>query len=197
MTQIKSKKLFGIDLGTTNSVVGLLENSNPLIIPNQDGFRTTPSVVTYPITQTDLKNLKPIIGLFAKRQNILNPLNTFYSTKRFIGRKYEDILDEISRVSYIIKKGVDSTVKFYCPLLEQEFSPEEISAIIIKQLTFESCKFLNISLSAAIITVPAYFNDSQRLATQDAAKIAGLEMSRILNEPTAAALAYGLDKKKK
>lgn len=186
----KNEKILGIDLGTTNSVISFLEGGNPLIIPNSEGYRTTPSVVGYS------SQFKQLVGLVAKRQNVINPFNTFYSVKRFIGSKYMDIQDEISRVSYKIQCGIDGTIKFFCPLLDKEFSPEEISSIILKKLVNDTNNYLNAKFKNIIITVPAYFNDSQRIATQDAAQLAGLNVLRIINEPTAAALAYGFDKKK-
>ena len=185
----KSKKIVGIDLGTTNSVVSVLEGANPNVIPNSEGNRTTPSVVAY------TENGETLVGQLAKRQGVVNPENTFYSIKRFIGCKFEEIENEIGRISYQVKRGESGKVKVYAPILNKEFSPEEISASILKKLVVDASKFLKENITRAIITVPAYFNDSQRLATKDAGTIAGLEVLRILNEPTAAALAYGLDKK--
>ena len=185
-----SKKIVGIDLGTTNSVVSVLEGANPNVIPNSEGNRTTPSVVAY------TANGEALVGQLAKRQSVVNPENTFYSVKRFIGCKFEEIDGEISRISYKVQKGDGGNIKIYSPSLKKEFSPEEISASILKKLVVDASKFLKENITQAIITVPAYFNDSQRLATKDAGTIAGLEVLRILNEPTAAALAYGLDKKK-
>ncbi len=183
-------KIVGIDLGTTNSVVAVLEGANPKVIPNAEGSRTTPSIVAYSIYGDTL------VGQLAKRQNVVNPENTFYSVKRFIGSKYNEIENEISQVAYQVKSDGNSKVKIYCPLLNKEFTPEEISAAVLKKLVTDAGNFLKEKITQAIITVPAYFNDSQRLATKDAGSIAGLEVLRILNEPTAAALAYGLDKKK-
>ena len=185
-----SKKIVGIDLGTTNSVVSVLEGANPNIVPNAEGNRTTPSIVAY------TPRGEFLVGLIAKRQAILNPENTFSSVKRFIGCKYEEIESEVSRISYEVRKDAIGNVKLYCPLLKKDFSPEEISALILKKLVEDASRFLKEEIKKAVITVPAYFNDSQRLATKDAGKIAGLEVLRILNEPTAAALAYGLNKKK-
>ncbi|MGZ7210243.1 MAG: molecular chaperone DnaK, partial [Methanobacterium sp.] len=185
------EKILGIDLGTTNSVIAVLEGANPFIIPDNEGYRTTPSVVGY----SSIYN-RQLIGRIAKRQSVINPLNTFYSVKRFIGIKYIDMQDEISRVSYQIKCGVDGTIKFFCPILEKEFSPEEISSHILHKLVNDANNYLKNNCRKIILTVPAYFNDSQRIATQDAAKLAGLTVLRIINEPTAAALAYGFDKKK-
>lgn len=197
MTQKKTEKkmatqqkIVGIDLGTTNSVVAILEGANPVIIPNSEGYRTTPSIVGYA-----LEGGKLLIGQIAKRQNVVNPLNTFVSVKRFIGCKYDDILEETNRVAYQVTKSKDGNIKIYCPILKKEFSPEEVSATLLKKLAGDASDYLNSPVTKAIITVPAYFNDSQRLATQDAGKIAGLDVLRILNEPTAAALAYGLEKR--
>ena len=184
-----SKKIIGIDLGTTNSVVSVLEGANPNVIPNAEGNRTTPSVVAY------TANGEALVGLLAKRQSVVNPENTFYSVKRFIGCKYEEIQNETDRISYKVKRDEGGKIKIYSPHLKKDFSPEEISASILKKLVNDASRFLKETITQAIITVPAYFNDSQRLATKDAGTIAGLDVLRILNEPTAAALAYGLDKK--
>jgi molecular chaperone DnaK len=188
--KISSKKIVGIDLGTTNSVVAVLEGANPNIISNSEGGRTTPSVVAY------TSNGEALVGQLAKRQAVVNPENTFYSVKRFIGSKYDEIRQEIDRISYKVQTDSNGNVKIYSPNVKKEFSPEEISASILKKLVNDASRFLKENVTQAIITVPAYFNDSQRLATKDAGTIAGLEVLRILNEPTAAALAYGLDKKK-
>jgi molecular chaperone DnaK len=185
-----SKKIVGIDLGTTNSVISVLEGANPTVIANAEGNRTTPSVVAYtPSGET-------LVGLLAKRQSVVNPENTFYSVKRFIGCKFNEIESEIGRISYKVKKDENGNIKIVSPNLKKELSPEEISAAILKKLVNDASRFLKETITQAIITVPAYFNDSQRLATKDAGTIAGLDVLRILNEPTAAALAYGLDKKK-
>eukprot|EP01035_Chromulina_nebulosa_P024586 gene24586-32019_t len=188
--KITNKKIVGIDLGTTNSVISVLEGANPNVIPNAEGGRTTPSVVAY------TTNGETLVGQIAKRQAVVNPLNTFSSVKRFIGCNFEEIKDEISRISYEVKRDANGKVKIYSPILKKDFSPEEISAAILKKLVNDASRFLKETVTQAIITVPAYFNDSQRLATKDAGTIAGLEVLRILNEPTAAALAYGLDNKK-
>ena len=188
-TKSTSKKIVGIDLGTTNSVVSVLEGANPNVIPNSEGNRTTPSVVAY------TENGEALVGQLAKRQGVVNPENTFYSVKRFIGCKFEEIANETNRISYQVKKGEGGKVKIHSPILKKDFSPEEISASILKKLVLDASKFLKENITQAIITVPAYFNDSQRLATKDAGTIAGLDVLRILNEPTAAALAYGLEKK--
>jgi molecular chaperone DnaK len=184
-----NKKIIGIDLGTTNSVVAVLEGANPSIIPNSEGGRTTPSIVAY------TANGETLVGQIAKRQSVVNPENTFYSVKRFIGCKYEEIQDEVSRISYGVTKDESGNIKINCPILKKDFSPEEISASVLKKLVNDANRFLKDTVTQGIITVPAYFNDSQRLATKDAGTIAGLEVLRILNEPTAAALAYGLEKK--
>jgi molecular chaperone DnaK len=191
MQNNKKEKIVGIDLGTTNSVVAILEGANPIIIPNSEGYRTTPSIVGYA-----LEGGRLLVGQIAKRQNVVNPSNTFSSIKRFIGCKYDDIINETTRVSYKVIKGSDGNIKIYCPILNKEFSPEEISATVLKKLASDASNYLNMPVTKAVITVPAYFNDSQRLATQDAGRIAGLDVLRILNEPTAAALAYGLERRK-
>jgi len=190
-TRNTNKKIIGIDLGTTNSVVSVLEGANPNVIPNAEGHRTTPSIVAY----TPAGEI--LVGQIAKRQAVLNPENTFSSIKRFIGCKFNEIEGEISRIAYKVKEDENGKVKIYCPILEKNFSPEEISSLVLKKLANDASRFLKETITQAIITVPAYFNDSQRLATKDAGTIAGLDVLRILNEPTAAALAYGLDKKKK
>ena len=183
-------KVIGIDLGTTNSVVSVVQAGSPLIIPNAEGFRTTPSIIAYALKTKEL-----IVGQLAKRQSVMNPENTFYSVKRFIGCKSSEIREESKNVSYKVIEDERKNVKIYSPLLNKSFSPEEISAQVLKKLTRDASKFLNENITKAVITVPAYFNDSQRQGTKDAGKIAGLEVLRIINEPTAAALAYGLDKK--
>ena len=184
-----SKKIVGIDLGTTNSVISVLEGANANVIANSEGGRTTPSVVAY------TANGEVLVGQLAKRQGVVNPENTFSSVKRFIGCKYEEVKDETNRIAYKVKKDSNGNVKIYSPVLDKEFSPEEISASILKKLVNDASRFLKETITQAIVTVPAYFNDSQRLATKDAGTIAGLDVLRILNEPTAAALAYGLEKK--
>ncbi len=187
---IKSKKIVGIDLGTTNSVVAVLEGANPNVIPNSEGGRTTPSVVAY------TQNGEALVGQLAKRQAVVNPENTFFSVKRFIGSKYDEIVSEIGRIPYSVQKDSNGNIKLHSPSLKKDFSPEEISASVLKKLAGDASRFLKEDVSQAIVTVPAYFNDSQRIATKDAGTIAGLEVLRILNEPTAAALAYGLNKQK-
>lgn len=183
-------KVVGIDLGTTNSVVAVVQAGTPTVIPNAEGFRTTPSIVGYAQKTKEL-----IVGAMAKRQAVINPENTFYSVKRFIGSKANEITEESKQVSYGVTEDDRGNVKIYCPILDKSFSPEEISSQVLRKLTDDASKFLNETVTKAVITVPAYFNDSQRQATKDAGKIAGLEVLRIINEPTAAALAYGLDKK--
>jgi chaperone protein DnaK len=184
-----NKKIIGIDLGTTNSVVAVLEGANPSVIPNSEGGRTTPSIVAY------TANGETLVGQIAKRQSVVNPENTFSSVKRFIGCKYDEIQDEVGRISYKVRKDEKGNIKINCPILNKDFTPEEISASVLKKLVNDANRFLKDTITQAIVTVPAYFNDSQRLATKDAGTIAGLEVLRILNEPTAAALAYGLEKK--
>ncbi len=181
-------KVVGIDLGTTNSCVAVMEGGKPTVIANAEGFRTTPSVVAY------TKNQDQLVGQIAKRQAVMNPENTFYSAKRFVGRRVDEVNDESKEVSYGIEKA-GSNVKLKCPVLDKQFSPEEVSAQVLRKLSEDAGKYLGENITQAVITVPAYFNDSQRQATKDAGKIAGLEVLRIINEPTAAALAYGLDKK--
>jgi len=181
-------KVVGIDLGTTNSCVAVMEGGKPTVIANAEGFRTTPSVVAY------TKNQDQLVGQIAKRQAVMNPENTFYSSKRFVGRRVDEVNDESREVSYGVEKA-GSNVKLKCPILDKQFSPEEVSAQVLRKLSEDAGKYLGETITQAVITVPAYFNDSQRQATKDAGKIAGLEVLRIINEPTAAALAYGLDKK--
>ena len=188
-TKVTSKKIVGIDLGTTNSVVSVLEGANPNVIPNSEGGRTTPSVVAY------TQNGESLVGQLAKRQSVVNPENTFYSVKRFIGCKFDEIQSETERISYTVSKDDGGKIKIHSPILNKDFSPEEVSASVLKKLINDASKFLKENINQAIVTVPAYFNDSQRLATKDAGTIAGLDVLRILNEPTAAALAYGLEKK--
>ena len=180
-------KVVGIDLGTTNSCVAVMEGGKPTVIANAEGFRTTPSVVAY------TKNQDKLVGQIAKRQAVMNPENTFYSAKRFVGRRVDEVSQESKEVSYAVEKS-GSSVKLKCPVLDKQFSPEEVSSQVLRKLAEDAGKYLGQTVTQAVITVPAYFNDSQRQATKDAGKIAGLEVLRIVNEPTAAALAYGLDK---
>jgi molecular chaperone DnaK len=182
-------KVVGIDLGTTNSCVAVMEGGKPTVIANAEGFRTTPSVVAY------AKNGDRLVGQIAKRQAVMNPENTFYSVKRFIGRKYDEVTHEATEISYKVLRDSNSNVKIDCPVQGKQFAPEEISAQVLRKLVDDASKYLGETVTQAVITVPAYFNDSQRQATKDAGKIAGIEVLRIINEPTAASLAYGLDKK--
>ncbi len=181
-------KVVGIDLGTTNSCVAVMEGGKPTVIANAEGFRTTPSVVAY------TKNQDKLVGQIAKRQAVMNPENTFYSVKRFIGRRVDEVTEESKEVSYTVEKA-GANVKIKSSVLNKQFAPEEISAEVLRKLAEDAGKYLGETVTQAVITVPAYFNDSQRQATKDAGKIAGLEVLRIINEPTAAALAYGLDRK--
>ncbi len=182
-------KVVGIDLGTTNSCVAVMEGGKPTVISNAEGFRTTPSVVAY------AKNGDRLVGQIAKRQAVMNPQNTFYSVKRFLGRKHSEVANEATEVSYDVLRDNSGNVKLECPALSKQFAPEEISAQVLRKLVEDASKYLGETVTQAVITVPAYFNDSQRQATKDAGKIAGVEVLRIINEPTAASLAYGLDKK--
>jgi molecular chaperone DnaK len=182
-------KVVGIDLGTTNSVVAVMEGGKPVVIPNKEGLRTTPSVVAY------TKKQDKLVGNIAKRQAVMNPENTFYSVKRFIGRKQDEVNEELKQLSYNVKSDVNSNIKLACPALDKDFAPEEISAQVLRKLIEDASTYLGQNVTQAVITVPAYFNDSQRQATKDAGQIAGVEVLRIINEPTAASLSYGLDKK--
>ena len=182
-------KVVGIDLGTTNSCIAAMEGGQPVVIANSEGNRTTPSIVAY------AKNGDRLVGQIAKRQGVMNPENTFYSVKRFIGRQYDEVSNEMTEVPYKVQKDGKGGVKIDCLAAGKQFSPEEISAQVLRKLADDASKYLGEKVTQAVITVPAYFNDSQRQATKDAGKIAGLEVLRIINEPTAASLAYGLDKK--
>ncbi len=182
-------RVVGIDLGTTNSVVAVMEGGKPIVIANAEGMRTTPSVVGFS------KEGEMLVGQMARRQGVLNPQNTFYGVKRFIGRKYSELSPESKRVPYTIRRNEEGNIRIRCPRLQKEFAPEEISAMVLKKLVEEASRYLGEPVTGAVITVPAYFNDSQRQATRDAGRIAGLEVKRILNEPTAASLAYGLDRR--
>src|SRR5690242_4037667 len=181
-------KIIGIDLGTTNSVVSVMQGGEPVVIPNQEGGRTTPSVVA--ITKTGER----LVGQVAKRQAVTNPENTIYSIKRFMGHRYDEVTDELKRVPYKVTRGPHDDARV--DIFGKAYSPPEISAMILGKLKGAAEDFLGEKVTKAVITVPAYFNDSQRQATKQAGEIAGLEVLRIINEPTAAALAYGLDKKK-
>ncbi|WP_329079722.1 MULTISPECIES: molecular chaperone DnaK [unclassified Streptosporangium] len=179
-------KAVGIDLGTTNSVIATMEGDKATVIPNSEGARTTPSVVAF------TENGERLVGQLARRQAILNPKGTIYSAKRFIGRRHDEVSSELTAVSFDVVPGPDGAVRF--KINEKLYAPEEIAAAILRKLVDDASKFLGEKVTEAVITVPAYFNDSQRQATKDAGKIAGLEVLRIINEPTAAALAYGLDR---
>ena len=183
-------KIIGIDLGTTNSVVAVMEGGSPTVIPTAEGGRIAPSVVAFN------KNGERLVGQTAKRQAVVNPENTIYSIKRFIGRHFDETETERKMVSYEVVKGPSDDVRVKIPVTNREYSPQEISAMILGKLKADAEAYLGQPVTQAVITVPAYFNDSQRQATKDAGKIAGLEVLRIINEPTASALAYGLDKKK-
>src|SRR5947209_17152305 len=175
-------KIIGIDLGTTNSVVAVMEGGQPAVIPNQEGGRTTPSVVAF------TKSGERLTGQVAKRQAITNPENTVYSIKRFMGRRYEEVNDEMKMVPYkVVRQGDHVAVVAQ----DKEYTPPQVSAMILQKLKKAAENYLGQTVTEAVITVPAYFNDAQRQATKDAGKIAGLDVKRIVNEPTAAALAYG------
>src|SRR6184192_4558238 len=180
-------KVIGIDLGTTNSVVAVVEGGNPTVIANQEGSRLTPSVAAF------TKDGEILVGQVAKRQAITNPENTVFSIKRFMGRRYDEVLQEIKLVPYKVVKALNGDARV--EIRGKQYSPPEISAMILRKLKEAAEAYLGEKVTQAVITVPAYFNDSQRQATKDAGKIAGLDVQRIINEPTAAALAYGLDKK--
>src|SRR5438477_1046893 len=181
-------KAIGIDLGTTNSVVAVMEGGKPTVIVNTEGSRLTPSVVAF------TKTGERLVGQLAKRQSVLNAENTIYSAKRFIGRRYSEVQSEIKNVPYKVVAGPNDAVRF--EIMGKQHAPEEISAQVLRKLADDAAKYLGEKATDAVITVPAYFNDAQRQATKDAGRIAGLNVLRIINEPTAAALAYGLDKKK-
>ncbi len=181
-------KAVGIDLGTTNSVVAVMEGGQPVVITNSEGSRVTPSVVGF------TKAGERLVGQIAKRQSVLNPENTIYSAKRFIGRRYSEVQSELKNVTYKVMAGPNDAVRF--EIAGKLYAPEEISALVLRKLADDAAKYLGEKVNDAVVTVPAYFNDAQRQATKDAGKIAGLNVLRIINEPTAAALAYGLDKKK-
>jgi molecular chaperone DnaK len=182
-------KVVGIDLGTTNSVVAAIEGGQPSVIINAEGLRTTPSIVAY------TKKQELLVGQIAKRQAVINPENTFFSVKRFMGSKEKEVSAEAKKLPYKVTQDSNENIKIKCPALGKEFSPEEISAQVLRKLINDATSYLGQEVTQAVITVPAYFNDSQRQATMDAGKIAGVEVLRIINEPTAASLAYGLDKK--
>jgi molecular chaperone DnaK len=190
MENVKMSKIIGIDLGTTNSVVAVMEGGDPVVITTAEGSRLCPSVVAF------TKNGERLVGLPAKRQAVVNPDNTIYSIKRFMGRRYDETDQERKMVSYQVVRGPAGDVRVKIPVNGKELSPQEVSSMILAKLKADAEAYLGEKVSQAVITVPAYFNDSQRQATKDAGKIAGLDVLRIINEPTASALAYGLDKKK-
>jgi molecular chaperone DnaK len=181
-------KIIGIDLGTTNSVVAVMEGGEPVVITNEEGGRTTPSVVAF------TKDGNRLVGQVAKRQSVTNPENTLYSIKRFMGRKFDEVSEEKKQVPFRVERASNGDVRIDAG--DKQYSPPEISAMVLQKLKKSAEDYLGTKVDKAVITVPAYFNDAQRQATKDAGKIAGLEVMRIVNEPTAAALAYGLDKKK-
>src|ERR1700745_1991110 len=181
-------KIIGIDLGTTNSVVAVMEGGQPVVIPNQEGGRTTPSVVGF------AKSGERLVGQVAKRQAVTNAENTVYSIKRFMGRRFDEVSEEMKLVPYKVVPGENGDARV--EIQGKKYSPPEISAMILGKLKEAAEAYLGEKVTKAVITVPAYFNDAQRQATKDAGQIAGLEVMRIINEPTAAALAYGLDRKK-
>src|ERR1700760_2916048 len=185
-------KVLGIDLGTTNSCMAIMEGGEPLVLENSEGKRTTPSVVAF------TKTGERVVGDAAKRQAVTNSRNTIYSIKRFMGRKFDEVQEEIKRVPYKVVRASngDAAVEVEVDGRAKQFSPPEISAMILSKMKADAEMRLGEKITQAVITVPAYFNDSQRQATKDAGRIAGLEVLRIINEPTAASLAYGLDKKK-
>ncbi|MGH7446035.1 MAG: molecular chaperone DnaK, partial [Longimicrobiales bacterium] len=183
-------KVIGIDLGTTNSVVAVMEGGDPVVIPNAEGGRTTPSVVAF------TKDGERLVGQVARRQAITNPKNTIFSIKRFMGRRGGEVDAEKTRVPYEIRTDAQGRVEVHVPNADKTFTPPELSAMILQKMKQTAEDYLGSEVTQAVITTPAYFNDAQRQATKDAGKIAGLEVLRIINEPTAAALAYGLDKKK-
>src|SRR5262245_46801940 len=180
-------KAVGIDLGTTNSVIAAMEGGQATVIPNAEGSRTTPSVVAF------TESGERLVGQLARRQAILNPKATITSAKRFIGRRYDEVAEEAKAVAFDVAPGPNGLARF--KIRDKLYAPEEISALVLRKLADDAAKNLGERVTEAVITVPAYFNDAQRTATRDAGKIAGLEVLRIINEPTAAALAYGLDKK--
>ncbi len=182
-------KIIGIDLGTTNSVVAVMEGGDPVVIPNAEGGRTTPSVVAFN------KNQERLVGQTAKRQAVTNADNTIYSIKRLIGHTFDETSTEREMLSYKVTKGASGDARVQVPVTNKTYTPQEMSAMILQKLKTDAEAYLGETVTEAVITVPAYFNDSQRQATKDAGKIAGLNVRRIINEPTAAALAYGLDKK--
>nr|YP_011005342.1 DnaK chaperone protein [Chorda asiatica]QWK43086.1 Hsp70-type chaperone [Chorda asiatica]WAM62205.1 DnaK chaperone protein [Chorda asiatica] len=182
-------KIFGVDLGTTNSVAAVMEGGQPTVVNNTEGLRTTPSIVAY------TKNKDLLVGQIAKRQAVINPENTFSSIKRFMGSKFSELSKESKEVSYKLIGDNKDNVKIVCSNMDKQFSPEEISSQILRKLSNDVSLYMGQKINEIVVTVPAYFNDAQRQATRDAGRIAGLEVKRIINEPTAASLAYGLEKK--
>ena len=176
------------DLGTTNSAIAAIEGGKPTIIPNAEGQRTTPSVVAF------ARSGEKLVGQIARRQAVVNPENTFSSVKRFIGRKFSEVQADLKEVQFKVEPGDSGNVKIKCPQTGRAYAPEELSAEVLRKLAGDASKFLGTEVARAVITVPAYFNDAQRQATKDAGRIAGLDTLRIINEPTAASLAYGFDK---
>src|SRR6266571_4153828 len=185
---VMAEKIIGIDLGTTNSVVAVMEGGDPVVIPNAEGGRVTPSVVAF------TKDGERLVGQVAKRQAVTNPQNTVFSIKRFMGRRISEVVEETKRVPYKVVEGPNGLASV--EIQGKRYTPPEISAMILQKMKQTAEDYLGHKVEKAVITVPAYFNDSQRQATKDAGKIAGLDVVRIINEPTASALAYGLDKKK-
>jgi molecular chaperone DnaK len=185
-------KILGIDLGTTNSCMAIMEGGEPVVIPNAEGARTTPSIVAF------TKTGERIVGQAAKRQAVTNPKNTIFSAKRFIGRKFSEVKAEAANMPFKVVEGKngDAYIEVQVGDKTEQFAPQQISAFVLAKLKADAEAYLGEKITQAVITVPAYFNDAQRQATKDAGKIAGLEVLRIINEPTAASLAYGLDKKK-
>ena len=183
-----ASKIIGIDLGTTNSVVAVMEGGDPVVIPNAEGGRTTPSVVAF------TKDGERLVGQVAKRQAVTNPKQTIFSIKRLMGRRFSEVQDEIKRLPYKVMEGQNGLA--VVEIQGKRYTPPEISAMILQKMKQTAEDYLGTTVAKAVITVPAYFNDAQRQATKDAGKIAGLDVVRIINEPTASALAYGLDKKK-
>jgi molecular chaperone DnaK len=188
--EVAMSKIIGIDLGTTNSCVSVVEGGKPIVIANAEGTRTTPSVVGF------TKDGQRLVGQLAKHQAVTNPTNTVYSIKRFMGRNYNEVGNEIAQVPYAVKSGAHGQAEIYIENEKKNFTPQEISAMILTKMKETAEAYLGETVKEAVITVPAYFNDSQRQATKDAGQIAGLEVKRIINEPTAAALAYGMNTKK-
>ena len=182
-------KIIGIDLGTTNSCVAVMEGNEPVVIPNSEGRRTTPSIVAF----LDDGNGERKVGDPAKRQAITNPINTISSVKRFMGKKHSNVSEELRGIAYNVEKGNNDTVRV--KIGDRKYTPQELSAMVLQKMKSTAEDYLGTEVTEAVITVPAYFNDAERQATKEAGQIAGLEVKRIINEPTAASLAYGLDKK--